>query len=103
MDIEIIPVRITFDHHGQTLPYNFKLKINRGPFTYDTKVYTVKDTNESYLHFEDEHFKKESTLYFTDKGAEFKKAVIKIVKVSETNKETEIVSEQINLSTIISM
>ena len=41
MEIEIIPSRITFDHHNQDLPYKFKLKINRGPFTFESKVYEL--------------------------------------------------------------
>ena len=102
MEIEIIPKRITFDHHSQTLPYEFKLKIIRGPFTFDSKKYEVKDESQAYLDFEDEHFKKESTFYFTDKGAEFKKAVIKVFKI-ESDKETQMVSEEINLATVISM
>ena len=103
MEIEIIPQRITFDHHDLTFPFRFKLKIKRGPFTFESKVYTMQDNSTAYLDFDNEHFKKESTFYFTDKGAEFKKAEIKIIKIDDKNKESEMVSEQINLSTIISM
>ena len=63
----------------------------------------MQDNSTAYLDFDNEHFKKESTFYFTDKGAEFKKAEIKIIKIDDKNKESEMVSEQINLSTIISM
>ena len=104
MEIEIIPSRITFDHHGQTLPYRLKLTIVRGPFTFKTKEYEVKDKNQAYMDFEDECFKKESTFYFTDKGAEFKKCQIKIFKIDpENDKESLLVTEEINLSTVISM
>ena len=103
MEIEIVPSRITFDHHGQSLPFRFKLKIIRGPFVFESKIYKVEDKNQLYLDFEDEQFKKESTFYFTDKGAEFKKAIIKVIKLSANDKESDMVSEQINLSTIISM
>ena len=105
MEIEILPSRITFDHHSQTLPYKFKLKIIRGPFTFGSKVYEVKEKSQAYLDFEDEQFKRESTFYFTDKGAEFKKAVIKVFKVEgeKCEKETQMVSEEINLATVISM
>ena len=64
----------------------------------------MKDANQAYLDFEDEVFKKESTFYFTEKGAEFKKCVIKVMKIdTETKKESQLVYEEINLSTVISM
>ena len=103
MEIEINPQRITFDNQDLSFPFRFKLKIKRGPFTFESKVYAIQDKSTAYVDFDNEQFKKESTFYFTDKGAEFKKAEIKILKIDDKNKEHEMVSEQINLSTIISM
>ena len=93
MEIEIHPIRITFDHHEQKFPLRFKIKIVRGTVTWESNVYTVNDDSMQYLDFEDEHFKKDSTkIYFTDKGAEFKKAVIKVIRISPNDKESEMCS-----------
>ena len=102
MEIEIIPTRISFEDQ-QTFPLRFKLKIERGPETFNTKIYSVKSRNELQVDFKDEIFKRTSSFYFTDKGAEYKKAKLKIIQINDKDKEHELVSETINLSTLISM
>ena len=52
MEIEIIPERITLNHHAQDLPYKIKLVIVRGPFTFKSKEYDVDDKNKNYIDFE---------------------------------------------------
>ena len=47
----------------------------------------MKEKDKAYLDFDNEHYKKPSTFYFTDKGAEFKKAVITVVRITDNDKE----------------
>ena len=71
--------------------------------TFCTKIYTVKSKDELEVDFFEEIFKKKSSFYFTDKGAEYKKAEIKIIRIDDKDKEQELLYEPMNLATLISM
>ena len=103
MEIEIKPRSLSYkasEVNGGN-PCKIYIKIVRGPLTWQSKDYQL-DQEEISLQFDNDSFKKKSGLYFTKGGAEYKKATILVMKKDSNGAETEMTSNDINISSLIS-
>lgn len=83
MEVVVQPVSLTVRgsdvNKGEEC--NIVIRIVRGPLNWkSTRSYTIF-AEDTTLAFQKEEFRKQSGLYFTKEGPEYKKASIKICKV----------------------
>lgn len=108
MKIEIIPKHLTIDPDilvGESESMKIRVRVVRGPLTWISPTIYTLDSETTQIDFKKEElFEKESGFYFSGNEAEFKKAVIEIVRVeNESDLEGLTLSEAtLNLSSLIS-